>query len=205
MVVSRRTKSPVAPSNCFHLENERGASALQPKKRATLAVGIRKPATLLAMAACLGAAVSYGFAAVYSRRFSARGVAPAGVAFGQVAASTLIAAPLAFGLEGGFHAAGVAARAIALSPEAVAAALALALVSTAFAYAIFFRILAGGGATYVSLVTLLVPATAVLIGALVLGERLGGPEALGFALIAAGLIAVDGGKVFRRTTAEAKR
>lgn len=68
----------------------------------------------------------------------------------------------------------------------------LALVSTAFAYILFFRILAAAGATNLSLVTLLVPVSAVLLGMLVLGERLETSHFLGMGIIALGFIAIDG-------------
>ena len=50
--------------------------------------------------------------------------------------------------------------------KAIAAIVALALLSTALAYLIFFRILRRAGATNLSLVTLLIPASAILLGAL---------------------------------------
>jgi drug/metabolite transporter (DMT)-like permease len=70
--------------------------------------------------------------------------------------------------------------------------LAIAAFSTALAYIIVFRILAGAGATNVVLVTLLVPATSVILGALFLNERLLTRQFLGFALIALGLAFIDG-------------
>ena len=53
-----------------------------------------------------------------------------------------------------------------------AAVLALALLSTAFAYLLYFTIVARAGATNASLVTLIVPVSAILLGALFLDERL---------------------------------
>ena len=50
--------------------------------------------------------------------------------------------------------------------------LALALVSTAFAYILYFSLIGSAGATNASLVTLIVPVSAILLGALFLGERL---------------------------------
>ena len=47
----------------------------------------------------------------------------------------------------------------------------LALLSTALAYIIYFRILAAAGATNLVLVTFLIPVTAILLGTVVLGER----------------------------------
>ena len=74
----------------------------------------------------------------------------------------------------------------------VASVLAIAAFSTALAFIVYFRILAGAGATNVLLVTLLTPATAVILGALFLHERLMAHQFLGFALIAVGLAFIDG-------------
>jgi EamA domain-containing membrane protein RarD len=68
----------------------------------------------------------------------------------------------------------------------------LALLSLLCAYIVYFRILAGAGATNVLLVTLLTPATAVILGALFLHERLTAHQFLGFALIASGLAFIHG-------------
>ncbi len=70
--------------------------------------------------------------------------------------------------------------------------LGLALLSTALAYMIYFRILAAAGATNLLLVTFLIPVSARLLGTFVLGERPGGSALAGLALIFAGLAAVDG-------------
>jgi len=68
----------------------------------------------------------------------------------------------------------------------------LAVVSTALAYVLYFRILAAAGATKLLLVTFLIPVTAVLLGAAVLGERLAARHFGGMALIGVGLAAIDG-------------
>ena len=68
-----------------------------------------------------------------------------------------------------------------------------------FAYILFFSILKSAGATNVMLVTLLVPVTAILLGAFVLGERLGASDFAGMALIALGLAAIDG-RIWKRFT-----
>jgi len=138
---------------------------------------------LAAQLAVLGAALSYAFAGLWGRRF--RALPPLATAAGQLTASTLIMAPLALLLDRPWTLA---------APQlgTVAAVLALALVSTAFAYLLFFRLLSSAGATSASLVTLLIPVSAVLLGALLLGERLGPEAALGMALIALGLALIDG-------------
>lgn len=73
-----------------------------------------------------------------------------------------------------------------------AAVLGLALLSTAFAYILYFNLVASAGATNASLVTLIVPVSAVLLGFLFLGERLQLFEMGGMALIGLGLITIDG-------------
>ena len=70
--------------------------------------------------------------------------------------------------------------------------LGIAALSTALAYVLYFRILATAGATNLLLVTFLIPVSAILLGALVLGERLAALQLIGMALIAAGLAAIDG-------------
>ena len=78
-----------------------------------------------------------------------------------------------------------------------AAILALALVCTAFAYVLYFRLIDSAGATNALLVTLLVPPTAILLGGLFLGEVLAPRDFAGLALIALGLAAIDG-RLFAR-------
>jgi drug/metabolite transporter (DMT)-like permease len=77
-------------------------------------------------------------------------------------------------------------------PLTLAAIAGLALLSTALAYVIFFRILAVAGATNLLLVTLLIPVSALLLGHGILGEGLAMQHVVGMALIALGLAAIDG-------------
>ena len=136
--------------------------------------------------ACLGAALSYAFAGVYGRRFQIMGVQPMQAAAGQVTASTALILPIMLIVDRPWDLAG--------PPSAtVWAALAgLALLSTALAYLLYFRILAAAGATNLLLVTFLIPVTAILLGAVFLGERLEPRHFAGMALIGVGLAAIDG-------------
>lgn len=137
---------------------------------------------LWAKLAVVGAAISYGFAASFGKRF--KGISPRVTATGQLTSSTLIMLPLALVFNQPWN--------LPLPPvDVIAAMLALALVSTAFAYVVFFRILSVAGATSASLVTLLVPPAAILLGILFLGETLSLTEALGLVLIALGLLSLD--------------
>jgi drug/metabolite transporter (DMT)-like permease len=69
----------------------------------------------------------------------------------------------------------------------VASVLALAVFGTALAQIILYRVLRSDGAARVSLVTFLLPATALLYGTLLLGEPLTWQELVGMALILGGV------------------
>jgi len=138
-----------------------------------------------AMFGCLAAALSYGFANVFGRRFKRVGIAPAVGAFGQLVATAILVAPFAFAFDRPW-------RMPPPSPATWTAMLGLVLLSTALGYVIFFRLLATAGATNVSLVTLLIPVSAILLGMGILGERLSALQMTGMALIGIGLGAIDG-------------
>lgn len=140
---------------------------------------------VLAQLAVLGAAVSYAFAGIWGRRFRRMGLPPLLPAAGQVTASALIMLPVALVVDRPWT--------LAMpSQEAWLALFGLAVLATALAYVIFFRILATAGATNLMLVTFLIPVSAILLGALVLGEVLAPKHFAGMALIAVGLAAIDG-------------
>jgi drug/metabolite transporter (DMT)-like permease len=171
---------------------------ITPVKLAALVIGISGVAVLMGPAAlasgdgfwgqiaCLGAALSYAFAGIYGRRFKAMGIAPLDAAAGQLTASTMLILPIMLIVDRPW-----------LLPSfpsiAVWASLAsLALLSTALAYVLYFRILAAAGATNLLLVTFLIPPTAILLGTVFLGEHLLSRHVTGMALIGLSLVAIDG-------------
>jgi drug/metabolite transporter (DMT)-like permease len=114
----------------------------------------------LGIAACVAASVLYGLAANLARRRLV-GVPPLAVAAGsQIASALLLAAPALWLWP-------------AVPPGAAAwgSAAVLALACTGLAYALYFRLIADVGATKAVSVTFLIPAFAMLWGALILGER----------------------------------
>ncbi len=136
--------------------------------------------------ACLGAALSYAFAGIYGRRFKTIGVAPLDAAAGQLTASTMLILPIMLIVDQPW--------ALPAFPSATvwAALSGLALLSTAIAYVLYFRILSAAGATNLLLVTFLIPVTAILLGAAILGEHLLPRHFAGMALIGLSLAAIDG-------------
>ncbi len=149
---------------------------------------------VLGQLSVLSAAGIYAYAAIFGRRF--KGLDPVVVSTCMLCASTLMILPLTLVID----------RPWQLAPSAAAwgALFGLSAVSTSFAYIIYFRVLAVAGATNVMLVTFLVPVSAILLGVLVLGERLGWNAFGGMALIFAGLIAIDG-RLLKRSGANPKR
>lgn len=135
----------------------------------------------LGQLAILGAAVSYACAGIYGRRL--KSVPTSAAAAGMLIASAFMTLPLALVFERPFDA----------SPglSTSGAMVGIAVLSTAMAYLIYFRLLATAGATNLLLVTLLVPVSALILGMAVLGERLEWNAFAGMGLIFVGLASVD--------------
>ena len=139
----------------------------------------------LAQLAILGAAISYGFATSFGRRFKTMGISPFQTSVGQVTASTIMLLPLALLFERPDQLANP-------SNEVWLAVIGLGAFSTALAYILFFNVLSSAGATNVTLVAFLVPVTAILLGWLVLDEQLDIEHFAGMLFIGLGLAAIDG-------------
>lgn len=142
---------------------------------------------LLAYLAVLGAGVCYALAGIFGRKVGQ--VPPLALATGQLTAAAMLIAPLA-ALEQPWKA----------TPgwQSLASLVALALVSTSFAYVLYFKLLKAAGATNILLVTLLVPVSSTLLCVPLLGEVLEWRQVAGMAVIALGLLLVDG-RILRRS------
>jgi drug/metabolite transporter (DMT)-like permease len=136
-----------------------------------------------AQLAILGAAVFYAFASVFGRRFAK--LPPLLTAAGQTSGSTLILLPLVLAIDRPWN--------LAAPPLPVWLAIAgLAFLCTSLAYVMYFTILKRAGATNLTLVTFLVPVSAILLGVAFLGESLESRQVLGMAAIGFGLALIDG-------------
>jgi len=135
------------------------------------------------MLCILGGALSYAVSALWMRRL--RHIPPLVSSGAQLTCSTIMLLPIA----------AVADRFWNLpvpGVPAIAAVLGFALLSTALAYIVFFRINATAGPGNVMLVTLLIPVTATALGVLILGETLTANQIAGALVIASGLVVIDG-------------
>lgn len=138
----------------------------------------------IGMLLCLGGALSYGFSGLWGRRKLA-GVPPITSATCQLICSSFVMTVITAAAEQPWR--------LPMPGTATWLALfGLALLSTSFAYIVFFHILARSGASNVMLVTLLIPVTAILLGTLVLGEPLSAHEIAGAFVIGSALLVIDG-------------
>ncbi len=141
--------------------------------------------SLIPQLAVIGAAISYGFAGVFGRRFKAMGVHPITTAAGQVTGSALLLLPITLIIDQPFSQS-FPSSSVWLSM------MGLAVFSTALAYILYFQILSSAGAVNLLLVTFLIPVSAILLGYVFLGERLFTQHFIGMGLIGLGLLVIDG-------------
>lgn len=146
--------------------------------------------------ACVAAAISYAVAGVFGRRFRAMSVSAAQAAAGQLTASAALILPIMLLVDQPW-------TMPSLPSLGVLSALAgLALLSTALAYVLYFRILAAAGATNLLLVTLMIPPISIMLGAAFLDERLSPRQFGGMALIGLALLVMDGRLKLARAAAK---
>ena len=137
--------------------------------------------------ALLSAAMLYAIAAIYARRFMH--LDPRMISAMLMTAGLMVSVPLASVFEQPW-------RAGWPSAEVTGAVVLLSVIGTASASLLFFAVFKRQGPTVTMLVTLLVPVTPLVLGAILFGERLSGREALGALVIALSLIVIDG-RVFK--------
>lgn len=147
-------------------------------------------ATAGGLIAVIIATVSYGVAIVYTRQ-NLRGLPPLVGPTAQLSMATLYILPLSLWLERPFSLP-------APSWMAWASLLGLAILGTALAFVVYYYVIERTSATYVSMVTYLVPIFGVTLGVAVLDEQPGWPAYIGCMLILVGVMTVNG--LFRYRT-----
>nr|WP_304945170.1 DMT family transporter [Sneathiella glossodoripedis] len=141
---------------------------------------------VLGQIAILGAGLSYGIAVVFGRRFAKEGITPVTAATGQVCASTILMLPLIVVFDQPWT------FLPQISQDAIFSVLSIAIFSTAIAYILYFELIKSAGATNASLVTLIIPASAMLLGVLFLDEIVTLTMIAGMVFIGLGLLVIDG-------------
>lgn len=137
----------------------------------------------LAQLAVIGGTISYAIAGVWARKMLSD-LAPQVAAAGMLTGSTLITVPLAWVIDGPIS--------LDLEPRTIMAIGYYAIIATAGAYLLYYRVLAMAGSGNLMLVTLLITPVAITLGALVLDESLNANAYVGFVLLALGMVILDG-------------
>lgn len=137
----------------------------------------------LAQLAVIGGTLSYALAGAWGRK-RLTGLSPAVASAGMLSGSVVILLPLALIVDG--------VPQVPALPATYAAVGYFSVIGTAFAYLFYYRVLAMVGSGNAMLTTLLIPPVAIVLGAVVLGERLAPQAFAGFALLALGLLILDG-------------
>ncbi|MFI5837135.1 DMT family transporter [Micromonospora sp. NPDC051300] len=146
---------------------------------------------------CFGAAACYGVAIPYQKKFIA-GSAYSGL---SLSAAQLLVATAQLALVAPLMA-GAPPAPTGLSARVVACVLALGALGTGLAFVINMRNIRLAGASTASTVTYLIPVFAVLVGAVVLGERMNWHQPVGALVVLVG-VAVAQGLFGRRRSAPA--
>ena len=129
------------------------------------------------------AAFLYAVGAIYSKRIV--GLPPISMAAMQMICGMVITLPLAIVID----------QPWSLPPpstKVVLAVIGTAIIGSSLSAIAYFHILKRAGATNAMLVTLMVPITPILLGALLFGERLLWREVAGAAIIGMALLIIDG-------------
>lgn len=146
--------------------------------------------TATAAAASIAATCLYGFIIVYTKKYT-KAAPNMGIAVGTLLLPALLTAPL-----------GILSLPATMPPANVLLSLvALAVLCSAIAYLLYFRLIHDVGPTRAISVTFLVPVFGVIWGALFFGETLNGGAILGGVIVLLGVALVLGvlpGKIARR-------
>ena len=133
----------------------------------------------LGQLAILSGTLSYAFAAIWARTYL-NNLSPQIAAAGMLTAATLIMIPITLMIDG--------IPSVTLPAATWCAIAYYALVATAGAYLLYYRVLQQGGSGNVLLVTLVIPPVAILLGAELRDEALPPRAFIGFSILALGLL-----------------
>ena len=132
------------------------------------------------------ATIAYAFAGVWGK------IKLAGYSSTQSAAGMLIGSS-AVSVLCSFFISGPPSLAILDYPfDLIKIVLGLGVLGTALAYPLYFKILEVAGSSNLMLVTIIVPVIAIILDALMLNQFVTGSDLFGFALVATGLLIMDG-------------
>lgn len=136
-----------------------------------------------AQLAVIAGTFSYACAGAWARK-TMSGLKPQVAAAGMTTGATIVMVPMAFMIDG--------TPSFDLSLTAISAIFYYAIIATAFAYLLYYRVLSMAGSGNLMICTLLVAPVAIVLGAVFLGEQLEPRAYVGFAILGLGLLMLDG-------------
>lgn len=139
---------------------------------------------ILGELACLGAGAMYGVGFVYTSRSITGKIPPMTAAVGQVTSGAVIATVIAIITTL------INNDTMRLEADIVASVVTLGVFGTGLAFLLFFRLIEMSGPTAASTVTFLMPFVGVLLGVVVLDEKIGWNVAMGGAVVIVGVVTV---------------
>ncbi len=134
--------------------------------------------------ACVGAAACYGIGFVFTSRFISGKIPPVTAAVGQITSGAVVASVIALVTTA------TSGAATHVDLHIAASVVALGAIGTGVAYLFFFNLIELSGPTVASTVTFAMPFVGVLLGVVVLDERIGWNVAVGGAVVIAGILLV---------------
>jgi drug/metabolite transporter (DMT)-like permease len=141
-------------------------------------------ASFAGVLAVLGASICYAIGNVYTHKYL-RGLPSLVGPTGQLLVATAVLLPISLFLERPFQ--------MPLPTFAVLLAwIGAAVLSTALAFIVFYRLLEIASATYVGMVSYLIPIVGAVLGLVFLGEQLSSSAYIGFSIILSGVIIANG-------------
>ncbi len=146
-----------------------------------LLVGVQEGGQVLGALAVIGTALCYAVSVLYAGR-TVRSLPPLQVSIGQLAAAAVFIAPLAL----------LQLPSSPPPPGTIAAVVALGALGSGLAYLLYFAIIASAGASRAILVTYLVPAFALVYGAVFLDEAVTTTALIGLSLVLGGTAVATG-------------
>ncbi|MCY4333819.1 MAG: DMT family transporter [Litoreibacter sp.] len=137
----------------------------------------------LAQLAVLAGTLSYACAGAWARK-TLGALPPQLAAAGMLTGSSIVMLPAALLIDG--------TPSFALQTDTILAVAYYAVIATSGAYLLYYRVLAMAGSGNLMLCTLLIVPVAITLGAVFRGEALSPNALIGFAILAFGLMVLDG-------------
>ena len=176
-----------------------GVVVLSSRSKDVASIGVNSTLYLLGQLAIVGASLCYAIGGTYSRKAMQNRLEPIVVAAGAMIVASITTGIITYGLP--LFGGAMPVSLSQLAPRVLGAVLALGVLNTFVAYLIFYSLLAALGASRASMITYVIPAVGLVLGALFLGEAVDGRLIIGAAMIlgSIGIVNLNFTTLFKRS------